>query len=68
MEHWRDLYTAAILECDPDKLQDFVRAAEQASRPACFRNTCTAVPRVALAKLPACRQRHPNSARLGVTP
>jgi hypothetical protein len=32
MEHWRDLYTAAVLECDPDKLQDYVRAAEQAIR------------------------------------
>jgi|HubBroStandDraft_4_1064222.scaffolds.fasta_scaffold604956_1 hypothetical protein len=32
MEHWRELYIAAVLESDPKKLQQYVQAAEEAIR------------------------------------
>jgi BMFP domain-containing protein YqiC len=30
MEQWHAIYRAAVLECDPKKLQEYVQAAEQA--------------------------------------
>lgn len=30
MEHWRELYVAALLEFDPRKLRERIQAAEQA--------------------------------------